>query len=92
MIETGRLPIVNPPRSGPSASLNPEFFARLARRVPTQSGVFEAVRSPFDQQVLAELPICTPADVAAAVQRAREAQAAWAKVDPRERARVLLRF
>lgn len=92
MIQTGRLSTTSPPSSGLSARLTPEFFARLARRVPTHSGLLEAVCSPFDQRVLAELPLCTPADVMAAVGRAREAQAAWARVDPRQRAHILLRF
>jgi succinate-semialdehyde dehydrogenase/glutarate-semialdehyde dehydrogenase len=53
-------------------------------------------RSPFTGEVLAELPECTPEsageEVAAAFERARTAQRAWAATPVRRRAAVLLRF
>lgn len=48
--------------------------------------------TPFTGEQLAELPEATPEDVAAAFDRAREAQRAWAATPVRERAAVLLRF
>lgn len=45
------------------------------------------VRSPLDRSVLATLPVDGPDEVRAAVARARDAQAEWARVPPRDRAR-----
>ncbi|GAA0412855.1 succinic semialdehyde dehydrogenase [Streptomyces luteireticuli] len=70
--------------------VTPALVARLARGV-TGSG--EAVsHAPFTGEVLARLPASSPEDVAAAFDRAREAQRRWRQVPARERARVLLRF
>lgn len=49
------------------------------------AGTFE-VRSPVDGAVLARLPNMGRDEVEAAVARAREAQGAWARLSPRERA------
>lgn len=48
--------------------------------------------TPLTGEKLAELPESTPEDVAAAYDRAREAQKAWAATPVRRRAAVLLRF
>ena len=50
------------------------------------------VRSPFTNERLGAIPRATVEDVAAAVGRARAAQAEWAARPARERAKVLLRF
>ena len=50
------------------------------------------VRCPFTDEVIASLPMSSPADVWVAVDRAREAQRAWAKRSVAERVGVLLRF
>lgn len=90
MIETGRLNIVNPPRA---VSLEPARLAELAARVTALTGrPQETIYRPFDGEVLAGLPICGPEDVELAVGKAREAQAAWARLEPKARAAVLLRF
>ncbi|GGO83489.1 succinic semialdehyde dehydrogenase [Wenjunlia tyrosinilytica] len=47
---------------------------------------------PFTGEVLAELPTSSEDDVAAAFERARAAQSAWAAKPVRDRAAVLLRF
>jgi succinate-semialdehyde dehydrogenase / glutarate-semialdehyde dehydrogenase len=50
------------------------------------------VRAPFTGEILASIPRCTPADVGAAVDRARAAQPAWERWTHARRRRVFLRF
>jgi acyl-CoA reductase-like NAD-dependent aldehyde dehydrogenase len=50
-----------------------------------------AVQDPVRDEVVAELPIDDAAAVAAAADRARTAQRAWADVSPRERAKLVRR-
>ena len=50
------------------------------------------VIAPFTGEPLHALPVSTPADVDAAMRRAREAQERWAAIPVRERARIILRF
>jgi aldehyde dehydrogenase (NAD+) len=52
---------------------------------------FESV-DPATGEVLATLPVSSEADVDAAVSAAREAQPAWAAVDPTRRTRLLIRL
>lgn len=47
------------------------------------------VRSPYTDEPVGTMPACEPPDVAAAVERAREAQTAWAARPVEERAAVL---
>ncbi|MBX0294758.1 succinic semialdehyde dehydrogenase [Haloarcula nitratireducens] len=63
---------------------------RLAETV-TRVGDRESmtVRSPFTDTALGTVPACRPADVTAAVERARAAQSAWADRPLEERASVL---
>ncbi|MFE3604656.1 succinic semialdehyde dehydrogenase [Streptomyces goshikiensis] len=70
--------------------VTPELVARLTRGV-TGSGR-TANHTPFTGEKLADLPEATPEDVAAAFEKARAAQSAWAAVPVRRRAAVLLRF
>ncbi|MBB4891805.1 succinate-semialdehyde dehydrogenase/glutarate-semialdehyde dehydrogenase [Streptomyces olivoverticillatus] len=70
--------------------VTPALVARLTRGV-TGSGR-TASHAPFTGELLAELPEAAPEEVAAAFDRAREAQRAWAAVPVRTRAAVLLRF
>jgi succinate-semialdehyde dehydrogenase/glutarate-semialdehyde dehydrogenase len=67
---------------------------RLSRRLAVGAGDRDVIRiaSPATGEVLGEVPHSSEEDVVAAVERAREAQAAWAKKPVRERARLLLRF
>jgi acyl-CoA reductase-like NAD-dependent aldehyde dehydrogenase len=91
MIETGRLSVINPPRVAPQ--FTPELLERLASQVSRFAARnSQTLYSPFDGGVLGAIPICTPEDAQQAVQRARAAQAAWARVDARVRARIMLRF
>ncbi len=90
MIETGRLNVVNPPREvSIEAQRFVELATRIASKVPRAS---QTIYRPSDGQALAELPLCEAEDVLHAAQVARAAQQVWAKTDPKERARVLLRF
>ncbi|MFF8369129.1 succinic semialdehyde dehydrogenase [Streptomyces lydicus] len=70
--------------------VTPEVAARLTRGVRGSGRT--ANHTPFTGEKLADLPESTPEDVATAFERARAAQARWAKVPVRQRAAVLLRF
>lgn len=82
------------PEHDPTASyaLEPEYVEALTRRVVASSGRTAEVLSPLDGQPLAQVPQSTDADVAAAFDRARRAQAAWARTSIAQRTRVLLRL
>ncbi|WP_328775991.1 succinic semialdehyde dehydrogenase [Streptomyces goshikiensis] len=70
--------------------VTPELVARLTRGVIGSGRT--ANHTPFTGEKLADLPEATPEDVAAAFEKARAAQSAWAAVPVRRRAAVLLRF
>ena len=77
--------------------LPPSLTAGLVRQLTAQvagSGTAPTVttRAPFNGEVIAELPQCTPDDVTAAAARAEVAQRRWAAVPVRERAAVFLRM
>lgn len=50
------------------------------------------VRCPFDGSLVGTVPTATEEDVDAAVRSARTAQRAWARVNPRQRARIIATF
>jgi succinate-semialdehyde dehydrogenase/glutarate-semialdehyde dehydrogenase len=50
------------------------------------------VRTPATDEVVGTVPACEAADIDATVERAREAQTAWAEQSAEERAGVLYRF
>ncbi|MDO5731520.1 succinic semialdehyde dehydrogenase [Corynebacterium sphenisci] len=62
-------------------------FATVADRTDTRG-----IPMPFTGEIIAEIPVGTEADVAAAFATARRAQASWAKVTPKARREVLHRF
>ncbi|MFJ6937065.1 succinic semialdehyde dehydrogenase [Streptomyces sp. NPDC101132] len=70
--------------------VTPDLVARLTRGVAGSGRT--ANHTPFTGEKLADMPESTPEDVAAAFERARAAQQAWAAVPARRRAAVLLRF
>ncbi|MFE0625376.1 succinic semialdehyde dehydrogenase [Streptomyces sp. NPDC058864] len=70
--------------------VTPDLVARLTRGVAGSGRTVN--HTPLTGEKLAELPESTPQDVAAAYERAREAQKAWAATPVRRRAAVLLRF
>ena len=66
--------------------------ARLIAQVRCTSGDTVATYAPYSGEVLAVLPQCSVADVAAAFDRATAAQLAWAARPVRERTAVFLRL
>ena len=65
----------------------------LARQVQTANrDRVITITDAMTGEPLGEVPSCTPDDVAAAAERAREVQASWATRPIGERAEVLLRF
>ena len=60
-------------------------------RLSASTATFESV-DPATGEVLATLPLSSPAEVDAAVSAARSAQPAWAAVDPTRRTRLLVRL
>ncbi len=73
------------------SAIDSELAARLASRVAASGGTVSTI-APFTGQPLATLPVSSPDDVAAAYERAREAQRQWARLGPAERARPFLRL
>lgn len=56
------------------------------------SGRFSEVRNPATGEVIAKVPLATPAELDAAVEKAADAQKEWAKVNPQRRARIFMKF
>jgi succinate-semialdehyde dehydrogenase/glutarate-semialdehyde dehydrogenase len=78
------------PAVGP---VDPALLSELGGLVTTAGGRERyTVEAPFAGEPLGSLPACGPDDVDLAVERAREAQRAWAGRDPDERAAVVRRF
>jgi len=85
-----------PPRAAasiPSRRITPAQLDALALRVHTAAPRERTtVEQPFTGGPLGVVPSCTPEDVQAAIERAREAQRLWAQTGFAERRRILLRF
>ncbi len=91
--EPGLAGIVDPELPAGTYALEPDVVAPLlARLVTSQAAGEHRALTPFTGAPLVSLPLSSTTDVAEAVGRARTAQAAWADVPVRERARVLSRF
>ena len=65
----------------------------IFERVVTEPGARRRLRlkSPVTLEVIGEIECASREDVAAAIAKARAAQASWAKLPPAERARFVLR-
>ncbi|MFJ4711132.1 succinic semialdehyde dehydrogenase [Streptomyces sp. NPDC088785] len=89
---TGTNPIAAAPAGARTVTdvVTPELIAQLTRDVVGSGRT--ANHTPFTGEKLADLPESTPDDVALAFERARAAQAVWARTPVRRRAAVLLRF
>ena len=61
-------------------------------RVAGSSGRYGDVFNPATGEIIAQVPFASPSEVRNAVETAREAQSAWANVNPQRRARVFMRF
>ncbi|MER7202632.1 succinic semialdehyde dehydrogenase [Streptomyces sp. CB01635] len=90
--KTGTNPVAPAPQGARTAAdvVTPELVAQLTKGVAGSGRT--ANHTPFTGEKLADLPESTPEDVTGAFERARAAQAVWAKVPARQRAAVLLRF
>ncbi|MEM7774399.1 MAG: CoA-acylating methylmalonate-semialdehyde dehydrogenase [Pseudomonadota bacterium] len=62
------------------------------KRVAGESGQFGDVFWPMTGEVAARVPLASAAEVRAAVENAKEAQPAWAAVNPQRRARIMMKF
>lgn len=70
--------------------LEPELVAPLVARIASSQGAgTHRSTCPFTSGPLATIPVSSPSDVAAAVERGRLAQRAWARADLAARTRVL---
>ncbi|MFE9255087.1 succinic semialdehyde dehydrogenase [Streptomyces sp. NPDC006879] len=88
----GTNPVAPAPAGARTAAdvVTPALVARLTRAVVGSGRT--ANHTPFSGEKLADLPEASPQEVATAFERARAAQAAWARTPVRARAAVLLRF
>lgn len=76
-----------------SALIDGARLQRLAGLVQTEGPrEMREVEAPFTGQTIGSVPMCDEADLAAALDRARAAQARWAKTSFAERKAILLRF
>ena len=81
------------PAADPSPRLDRDRIARLVGRAAVAPGrPTSPARSPLDGRVLGDVPHGQPADVEAAIARARHVQDTWAHQTPEERARIFVRF
>lgn len=62
------------------------------KEVKGTSGRFSDVMNPATGEVIARVPLATPAELDAAVASAAKAQVAWAATNPQRRARVMMKF
>ncbi|WP_310530387.1 succinic semialdehyde dehydrogenase [Nocardioides sp.] len=74
------------------ASLTDDLLRRLVSRVPSTSGGTWKLTEVYTGEVLVELPQSTPADIAAAFDRARAVQTEWSQWPLRKRLKVFKRF
>src|SRR5215212_4123642 len=77
----------------PSDRIAPATLEQLASRIRTvQERDRLEIQQPFTGSLLGSVPKCAPEDVTAAIERARDVQAAWAQTTFPERRAVLRRF
>ncbi len=89
---TDTAPIAEP-AADPRPVLAPDLVDRLMRHIVVEPGATRyEVRSPFDDALLASLPIASDDAVESAFAFARSAQRRWAERPAHQRAGVLLRF
>ena len=75
-----------------SGVLAPGFIQELTAEITTRTGRTFPVHSPIDGSLIAEVPHCDEADVAAAFDSARRAQPGWAALPVQSRSDLLLTF
>jgi malonate-semialdehyde dehydrogenase (acetylating)/methylmalonate-semialdehyde dehydrogenase len=69
-----------------------QLFAGAARGRKSETARLSDVFNPSTGQVQAQVRLAEPADIDAAVAAAKEAQKAWAALNPQRRARVMFKF
>jgi succinate-semialdehyde dehydrogenase / glutarate-semialdehyde dehydrogenase len=72
--------------------LDKSRIERLSAIVTSESDSRIGIPVPFTGELIGTIPACTPADIAAAVRRARAEQPGWAQRRFADRAAALLRF
>jgi succinate-semialdehyde dehydrogenase/glutarate-semialdehyde dehydrogenase len=84
--------LTEPARLAPHVTSS--MLRRLEQRAATGTGPRELIEviAPFDERVLGFVPQTAAEDVAAAADRAREAQPSWESRGARRRSEALLRF
>lgn len=94
--QNGRPAAPAAPAAGPilgSTHITGARLERLAALVRTEGErAPREVEAPFTGETIGRVPMCDEADLAAAIARARAAQARWAQTSFAERKRILLRF
>lgn len=83
--------------AAPAKTLSPSRLPdliSLTRLVRCGEGGREqtTVRMPFTGEVLGRVPLCTAEDVRLAIERARQAQPAWARASLSERRAIFMRY
>src|SRR5689334_7008439 len=80
--------------SMPALSVPPALLFKIPSLVSKAGGPREdlSVFAPYSGELIGHIPLCNGADVEAAVERARAAQAEWAARSFRERSAIFLRF
>jgi succinate-semialdehyde dehydrogenase/glutarate-semialdehyde dehydrogenase len=77
----------------PSRRISAAGLAALSARVKTIAERRDIeIEQPFTGRPLGWVPSCAPEDVEAALERAREVQARWARTSFADRRRILLRY
>ncbi|MEE2945483.1 MAG: CoA-acylating methylmalonate-semialdehyde dehydrogenase [Pseudomonadota bacterium] len=61
-------------------------------KVAGTSGRFAEARNPATGEIITKVPLAKKAELDAAVEKAAQAQKAWAKVNPQRRARIFMKF
>ena len=62
------------------------------KEVKGNSGRFSDVYNPATGEVIAKVPLASPAELDAAIASAEKAQIGWAATNPQRRARVMMAF
>ncbi|MBJ7519655.1 MAG: succinate-semialdehyde dehydrogenase (NADP(+)) [Solirubrobacteraceae bacterium] len=89
---TAKAPTAPRPSTG-STLVDGARLERLAGIVRTEGPrEMREVEAPFTGQTIGSVPMCDEADLAAALERARVAQARWAQTSFAERKAILMRF
>nr|BFE33316.1 succinic semialdehyde dehydrogenase [Actinomadura rugatobispora] len=82
----------SPPKARRRIGSPPPLIERLTSHIVAGGAESTTIPTPFTGEDLATVPLSSADDVRRAHERAREAQRAWAKLSPGERAKPFLRL